>query len=99
MQIQVSVTNLTFDALLKYVQQCFAIKSGLNGLLDAARQIYAECIEGSPITSILFSALVVIFNLDVFALANKYKMEYQHLDIKVQYSTKRYYLYKNISLF
>lgn len=80
-------------------QQCFAVKAGIDGLLDIARRSFCDTSEGlcfSYIYIFLFSSqnvsLVVLIGVKIAAihnLANKYREDYKLPKLKIPFNNRQ----------
>ncbi|PRP75733.1 mutS protein [Planoprotostelium fungivorum] len=64
---------------------CFAVKPGINGLLDVARKTYLETSEGEVDRSVVDLTHVK----DMNALLRDYQVKYNMPQLKLQYNAKR----------
>jgi len=78
------------------VQRCFAVRAGIDPLLDVARQSYSDC-TGPPLRAhwhaVPFCCAYKSFVRadDIFALAQSYREEYNLSSLKVVHNARRGY--------
>ena len=80
-------------------QQCFAVKAGIDGLLDIARRSFCDTSEGlclSYIFCVVFLSecvtLMVLIGVKIAAihnLANKYREDYKLPNLKIPFNNRQ----------
>ncbi|KAG6606169.1 DNA mismatch repair protein MSH4, partial [Cucurbita argyrosperma subsp. sororia] len=72
-------------------QQCFAVKAGIDGLLDIARRTFCDTSEGyspaNPLIRLVKHLCYVL--LSIHNLANKYREEYKLPNLKLPFNNRQ----------